>query len=212
MRPLMLCMLLCALLGACSEEEPGRPGGQVLIQTDPLAEVKAELARDPRNADAWLHLADLYERSGMYTEEADALTKVLSIDPKRGFAYLKLGTTYNRLGRYADAVTQFQKAKQYLPKNPVLFNNLAFSFGKINKTDEQIASLKQAIILRPSYATARYNRRGKRTRSSSTTLSRTSTRQRPPPSRKRSMRADNMEKNRIGPADAGPMTRKGTAS
>jgi tetratricopeptide (TPR) repeat protein len=157
MRRLMLGMLLCALLGACSDEEPGRPGGQALIQTDPLAEVKAELARDPRNADAWLHLADLYERSGMYAEEADALTKVLSIDPTRGFAYLKLGTTFNRLGRYADAVTQFQKAKQYLSKNPVLYNNLAFSYGKINKTDEQIASLKQAIVLRPGYATARYN-------------------------------------------------------
>jgi tetratricopeptide (TPR) repeat protein len=157
MRPLMLCMLFCALLGACSEEKPGRPGGQALIQTDPLAEVKAELAKDPRNADAWLHLADLYERSGMYAEEADSLTKVLSIDPARGFAYLKLGTTYNRLGRYADAITQFQKAKQYLSKNPVLYNNLGFSYGKINKTDEQIASLKQAIVLRPGYATARYN-------------------------------------------------------
>jgi len=145
MRPLLVCMLLCAFLGACSEEEPGRPGGQALIQSDPLAEVKAEIARDPRNADAWLHLADLYERSGMYTEEADALTKVLSIDPARGFAYQKLGTTYNRLNRYADAVTQFKKAKQYLPKNPVLYNNLAFSYGKINKTDEQIASLKQAV-------------------------------------------------------------------
>jgi tetratricopeptide (TPR) repeat protein len=157
MRPLLVCMLLCAFLGACSEEEPGRPGGQALIQTDPLAEVKAELARDPRNADAWLHLADLYERSGMYAEEADALTKVVSIDPKRGFAYMKLGTTYNRLGRYADAVSRFQKAKQYLSKNPVLYNNLAFSYGKLNKTDEQIASLKQAIVLRPGYATARYN-------------------------------------------------------
>jgi len=157
MRPLLVCIVLCAFLGACSEEEPGRPGGQALIQTDPLAEVKAELAKDPRNAGAWLHLADLYERSGMYTEEADALTKVLSIDPARGFAYQKLGTTYNRLNRYADAVTQFKKAKQYLPKNPVLYNNLAFSYGKINKTDEQIASLKQAIVLRPGYATARYN-------------------------------------------------------
>ena len=157
MRPLMLCMLFCALLGACSEDSTERQAGQTLIQTDPLSEVKAELARDPRNADAWFHLADLYERSGMYAEEADALTKVISIDPARGFAYLKLGTTYNRLNRYADAVAQFQKAKRHLPKNPVLYNNLAFSYGKINRTDEQIASLRQAIMLRPGYATARYN-------------------------------------------------------
>jgi tetratricopeptide (TPR) repeat protein len=157
MRLLMAGLLACALLGACSEERPDRPAGQTLIQTDPLAEVKAELARDPRNAEAWLHLADLYERSGNYGEEADALMKVLDIDPTRGFASMKLGTAYNRLGRYTDAVSRFQQAKRHLAKNPVLYNNLAYSYGKLNKTGEQIASLKKAIALRPGYATARYN-------------------------------------------------------
>ncbi len=157
MRSLIPVIILCALVAACSEEKPKAPSGKALVQTDPLAEVQEELARNPRNADAWFHLADLYERNGMYAEEADALKKVVSIEPGRGYAYLKLGTAYNRLEKFTDAIAQFQKAKKYQPKNPVLFNNLAFSYGKTGKTDEQIAALKRAITLRPNYATARYN-------------------------------------------------------
>src|SRR5512144_2900406 len=102
MRSWLLCILCCALLGGCSGEEQEKRTERPLVQTDPLAEVNEELARDSRNADAWYRLADLHEQAGRYAEEADALAKVLSIDPKRGSAYLKLGTAYNRLGRYAD--------------------------------------------------------------------------------------------------------------
>ncbi len=160
MRRHLLCILACCALAAgCSDEreQQGSRAGQTLIETNPLAEVKAEVAKDPKNADAWYHLADLYERGGMYQEETDALLNVISIDPARGAAYLKLGTAYDRLGRYADAIGQYKKAAKYSPRNPVVYNNLAFAYGKTGKTDEQVAALKQAIALRPSYATARYN-------------------------------------------------------
>ncbi len=151
-------MLSSAVLFACNEEQPSSPRtGQTLIETNPLSEVKAEVTKDPKNADAWYHLADLYERSSMYQEETEALLKVISIDPARGSAYEKLGTAYNRLGRYPDAITQFKKAAKLSPRNPVVYNNMAFAYGKTGKTDEQVAALKQALSLRPSYATAHYN-------------------------------------------------------
>ncbi len=148
----------CALAVACSDEQPVSPRtGQTLAESNPLSEVKAEVSRDPKNVDAWYHLADLYERSSMYQEETEALLHVISIDPARGPAYEKLGTTYNRLGRYSDAIAQFKKAAKLNPHNPVVYNNMAFAYGKTGKVDEQVAALKQAIALRPSYATARYN-------------------------------------------------------
>ena len=151
-------LLCCAMLVACNEEQPSPPrANQTLAESNPLAEVKAEVAKDPKNADAWYHLADLYERSGMYSEEAEALLKVISIDPAREAAYVKLGTAYNRLGRYPDAITQFKKAVKLKPKNPVVYNNMAFAYGRTGKTEEQISALKQAISLRPSYASAHYN-------------------------------------------------------
>ena len=155
---LLLTMLVCCTLAAgCSDEQQSPRTGQTLIETNPLSEVKAQVAQDPNNADAWYHLADLYERSSMYSEEVDALLKVISIDPERGPAYPKLGTAYNRLGKFADAVSQFKKGAKYAPRNAVLYNNMAFSYGKLGKTDEQIAALKKAISIRPSYATAHYN-------------------------------------------------------
>ncbi len=155
---LVFCILACcALAAACSDEQPVSRTDRAPLESNPIAEVKAEVANDPKNADAWYHLADLYERSGMYQEEADALLKVVSIDPTRGAAYGQLGTTYNRLGRYADAIAQFRQATKYTPRNPVLYNNMAYSYGKTGKTNEQIAALKQAIAIRPSYATARFN-------------------------------------------------------
>ncbi len=158
-RHLLFCFLACCLLAAsCSDEKSvTRAPGQPSVESNPISEVKAEIAKDPKDADAWYHLADLYERNDLYQEESEALLKVISIDPARGAAYVKLGTTYNRLGRYDDAVTQFKKAVKYNPRNALLYNNLAFALGKTGKIDEQVEALKRAIAIRPSYATARYN-------------------------------------------------------
>ena len=63
----------------------------------------------------------------------------------------------NRLGRFDDAIASFETAKKFQSRNPVLYNNLAYALGKKGDTDGQIAALKQAIAIRPSYVTARYN-------------------------------------------------------
>jgi len=42
----------------------------------------------------------------------------------------------------------------------MLFNNMAFAYGKTGKTDDEIAAFQQAVEIRPSYATARYNNLG----------------------------------------------------
>ena len=155
----LLCILFCAvaLTTACSEDNTQRKPGRTRIESNPMMEVKDQTVREPKNADAWFHLADLYEQAGMYPQEAEALLKVIEIDPSRGYSYAKLGTTYNRLDRYDDAIVQFRKAAKLLPKNPVVFNNMAYAYGKTGKVDEQVAALRRAIAIRPSYATARFN-------------------------------------------------------
>jgi tetratricopeptide (TPR) repeat protein len=120
-------------------------------------EVKGQTLSNPNDAEAWYHLADLYERSGLYQEEIAALKKVTALAPKNGNAYSKLGNAYNRLGQYDEAINNFKIAIKFSPKNPVLYNNLAVSYGKTNKTDQEIAALEHAISLRPRYATARFN-------------------------------------------------------
>ncbi len=120
-------------------------------------EVKEQTVRNPNDAEAWYHLADLYERSELYQEEIASLKKVIAITPQNGNAYIKLGNSYNRLGQYEEAIKNYKTAIKFFPKNPVLYNNLAVSYGKTNKVEEEISALEKAISLRPRYATARFN-------------------------------------------------------
>ncbi len=120
-------------------------------------EVRDQTIRNPKDAEAWYHLSDIYERSEVYTEEVNALQKVIAIDPKRGYAYVKLGNAYSRLGKYQEAINSYSRAIKFFSRNPVLYNNLAIAYGKIGKTDDEIRALQKALVLRPRYATARYN-------------------------------------------------------
>ncbi len=152
-----LLLIIVALLTACSQDNE-RPSVQVSPQKSDIQVRMEQVASNPRDADAWFHLADLYDGAGMYPEEIDALKKVIALKPKEiGYAYEQLGTAYNRMGKYREAVRSFLKAKGYSPKNPVIYNNLAASYGMIGKTNEQISALEKAITLRPHYAIARYN-------------------------------------------------------
>ncbi len=160
------------LFVSCSEEKnktaaPPPDTGEKNI----FEEVKEQTVRNPNDAEAWYHLADLYDRSQLYQEEIAALKKVVALTPKNGNAYSKLGDAYirlgnaysklgdaySRLGQYQEAINNFKMAVKFFPKNPVLYNNLAVSYGKIDNSDQEISTLEHAISLRPRYATARFN-------------------------------------------------------
>lgn len=157
MRLLIIVVMTSLLFTACSKEREKTTEQEPIAEKTLFEEVKTQTIKNPRDTEAWSHLADLYERSTMYREEADALQKVIAIDPQRGYASVKLGNTYSRLGQYPEAIKSYTRAITFFPKNPVLYNNLAIAYGKVGKTGDEIAALQKAIALRPRYATARYN-------------------------------------------------------
>lgn len=144
------------LLLACSSE-PEKTSSPVVAEKSMLEELKERTAKNPKDAEAWIHLADLYDRDAMYSEELAALKNVIDADPGRKSVYLNLANTYSRLGKYQDAIANYQKVNAFYPKNPVPYNNLGVAYGKIGKIDREISSLKKAISLRTRYATARFN-------------------------------------------------------
>lgn len=144
------------MLASCSKEQVQKPAPAVTQKSD-FEIVREQVKNDPKDAGAWYHLAEIYERAEAYPEEIDALKHVISLKPEMGYTYFKLGTTYNRIERYQDAVTNFLKAAQYIHNQPMIYNNLAISYGKLGKTDNEIAALKKALAMRPKYAIARYN-------------------------------------------------------
>ncbi len=153
-RPAAL-LLAAALVGmACTEEPPPAPAPAPPTDVEVLRE---RVAAQPDDADAWLHLAGVYDRISLYEDEADALRRVVALRPADGSVYVKLGTTYGRLGRHQEAVEAFSRAERTVKDQPVLYNNLAISYGKVGRTSDEIAALRKAIALRPRYAVARFN-------------------------------------------------------
>ncbi|HEY6004631.1 MAG TPA: tetratricopeptide repeat protein [Anaeromyxobacter sp.] len=150
--------LASAALASCSEEPPPRP--RLTAATVPKSDadlVQEQLKKDPNDAEAWFHLAEILERASLHEREAEALKKAIELRPDMGWAHLKLGTTCNRLGRYEEAVTHFRAAEKLLKRKPTLYNNLAWSYGKLGRNAEEIAALRKAIEIRPTYATAHFN-------------------------------------------------------
>jgi len=157
MKPLFFILFMTSFLVFSCADKKEQATPPVSTEKNLFEELKDQTARNPKDAEAWYHLSDLYQRSEMYREEANALEKVIAIDPQRGYTYVKLGNVYSRLGQYQEALNSYTKAIKFFPKNPVLYNNMAIAYGKLDKTDDEILALKKAITLRPRYATARYN-------------------------------------------------------
>jgi tetratricopeptide (TPR) repeat protein len=149
-------LLLTSLVFSCSREA-GKPAAPAVEQKNDIQLLREQIQRDPQDADALYHLAELYDRAGLFQEEIDTLQKVVAIKPEMGYAWFKMGTACNRIEKYQDAVANFTKATRSIQNQPMLYNNLAFSYGKLGKTDQQIAALKKAIALRPGYNIARFN-------------------------------------------------------
>ena len=157
MKQLLALLIMSLLFVSCTREQEKPAPPPAATEKSLFEELKEQTIKNPNDAEAWYHLADLYERTEQFREEIDALNKVISIKPDKRYTYAKLATAYNRLGQYQDAIRNFNIALKYFPKNPVIYNNLAVAYGKIGKISEEITSLEKAIALRPNYATARFN-------------------------------------------------------
>ncbi|HAM53007.1 MAG TPA: hypothetical protein DCP92_20765 [Nitrospiraceae bacterium] len=159
---LTVLVFLVPFTASCKKQEEGSAKREVQ-ETSPYSnesvfdEVNRKLQENPKDADLWYRLADLYDRNGQYAEAAATYKKVIAMKPDMGYAYFKMGTAYDRLNRPEDAVAAFTKTIKLMPNYAVAYNNLGVAYGKLGKINEEIRVFKKAIELRPTYASARYN-------------------------------------------------------
>jgi tetratricopeptide (TPR) repeat protein len=153
---LTMVLLLIPLVLSCSRDA-NKPAAPAPEQKTDIQILREKIQNNPQDAEALYHLAELYDRAGLYQEEIDTLGKIVAIKPDLGYAYFKRGTACNRIERYQEAVVNFTKAAKLIPNQPMVLNNLAFSYGKLGRTDQEIASLKKALAMRPGYNIARFN-------------------------------------------------------
>lgn len=159
---LLASVLMLSALTSCEEEKPRTEGSSVQA-TNPytnesvFSETKKKIQDNPKDADLWYHLADLYDRNGQYSEAIDAYKKVIELKPDMGYAHFKMGTAYDRLNKPNEAIAALEKATKLMPDYAVAYNNLGVAYGKLGRIKDEITVLKKAVELRPKYAAARYN-------------------------------------------------------
>jgi tetratricopeptide (TPR) repeat protein len=103
--------------------------------------LKQALAADPRRANDWLVLGDLYMRAADYTSALDALNHAERVHPDAR-SELLIGICYEHLKQIDMASHYFELARKHAPDNPEVQRSMAGYFREVGKYPEAITALK----------------------------------------------------------------------
>jgi tetratricopeptide (TPR) repeat protein len=115
-----------------------------------LASFEQASNADPRNAQAFLNRAMLFEALGKKTEAHDAYNKVLGIEPENALALNNLAYLNADSGQNLDqAMTFAQRAKQKAPDNPDVSDTLGYVYYQKNLNAEAVRIFRQNVLDHP---------------------------------------------------------------
>lgn len=115
------------------------PGGQEAF--DPkeheamLAQIKAEVEKDPKNVEQRVLLGNILYDAGKFGEAIPYYEQALKLDPKNADVMVDLGVSYRNVHRYDDALKYFQDALKAQPDKKQALFNIAIVYG-IDKNDK----------------------------------------------------------------------------
>ncbi len=101
-------------------------GGANLQQR--INELKAVVASDPKNRNAWVALGNDYFDSDRPMESVEAYQKALDINSNDANVLTDQGVMFRRLGWFDRAIENFTKANQVDPKHSVSLFNLGIVY------------------------------------------------------------------------------------
>jgi cytochrome c-type biogenesis protein CcmH/NrfG len=109
-----------------------------------LAQIKAEVDKDPKNVEQRVLLANILYDAGKFDQAAPYYEQVLKLDPNNTDVMVDLGVSYRNLHRYDDALVLFQRALKIQPDKKQALFNVAIVYG-LDKKDKVKAqeALKQ---------------------------------------------------------------------
>ncbi len=112
---------------------------------------KAEVEKDPGNAELVLKLAISYKNMGRFEEAIDVLMKAVKLDPGNAMAKLHLGSVYKTGGLFNEALEQYLEVREEVGKSAVYFTDLGEIYYNLGRTDDAIKELSTAIKMDAGY-------------------------------------------------------------
>ena len=133
MKKIVAILLLAFVVFACKQKEepkpqPSLPGGP--IQSLPGKTLEEEkllrdvLAKDSKNAGAWIQLGNMMMDSSRFNEAVDAYAKALALDPKNVDVRVDMGTCLRNSGKPDLAIKEYKKAIEMNPNHVYAHINL----------------------------------------------------------------------------------------
>src|SRR5260370_21804665 len=127
--------------------------GEVLLESGETTAAKAETERaldlDPRNAAAYVSLANLNAKSDP-GRAAELYRKAIELAPDEWMPLGRYGQFEYRSARYRDAATLWEQAIRTAPGNVSLLKNLAAAYHMLNDEEKSASYLQQALDIEPS--------------------------------------------------------------
>jgi tetratricopeptide (TPR) repeat protein len=114
---------------------------------DAAKEFQAELANDPRHAQAMLYLADADIQMNQVDAARPLLQSVQKLDPSLGLTHLDLGIIASESGHNDEALREFLLAEKKMPEDVSVHWRLARLYRTMGRTDEAKAEFDKASTL-----------------------------------------------------------------
>jgi eukaryotic-like serine/threonine-protein kinase len=119
-----------------------------------LQEFQKALSISPRDSDAILGMAGLYERMGHVADAESNFKRAIALRPDYWGGYTALGNFYHRQKRIRDAIPQYQRVIELTPDNSVAYSNLGAAYHLLNDAQSKTAAeaaFQKSIQLAPNY-------------------------------------------------------------
>lgn len=131
-----------------------KPAAATVPKNDPIA-LATKTA--PPDAELYVSLAKLQERSGNTAGAIEEYNKALDAEPKSLPAMLGLARLYDRQGRYDDALKLYRTAVELHPENAAVANDFGLCLARSGNIQESARVLRKAVSLDPEKVLYRNN-------------------------------------------------------
>jgi tetratricopeptide (TPR) repeat protein len=109
-----------------------------------------QVTEQPRDAQGWNDLGELFVRSGSVNEAVNAFHRAIEMDPPASSAYGNLARALVSQNKYREAIPFLQKSIDLLPNNKdkaAAWNRLGNAYRKLNDYDNAIKAYQKAVVL-----------------------------------------------------------------
>lgn len=111
--------------------------------------MEQKVADNPKDAESWRALGQMYDRTGDYAKAENAQRKLIELAPKDVNARLALGVALFNQKKLAEAEKAWQAATSLDPKSAQAYYNLGFLYLSQDKNAQAVSAWEKVIELDP---------------------------------------------------------------